>query len=95
MKPPDTPGSAEKFRPGDRVVRVTHDGAVPEGVKGVVLGRAGYPFKDKWEVEYEGHPSAIGAASYPWLRSKTSWISREEAIELTTEQALERVKEIS
>lgn len=82
-----------KFRAGDRVIRVTKS-EVPEGIKGMVLGAAGHPFAGKWEVEYDGHPCphAMRPGFYAWERSSTSWISREEAIELTTEEALKRAR---
>jgi hypothetical protein len=91
---PATPSAANepKFRAGDRVVRVT-ESSVPEGIKGTVLGPAGWPFVGKWEVEYDDHPCPHPArpGHYPWARSQTSWISREEAIELTREQVRERI----
>ena len=83
----------DKFRPGDRVVRVTSS-SLPEGIKGTVLGPA--PMQGSlWEVEYDGHPCTDynRHGFYAGARSQTSWFSRESSIELTTEEALRRNRE--
>lgn len=91
----NAPANEPKFRAGDRVVRVVPDSFPPEGVKGTVLGAAGAPYEGRWEVEYDGYPCTQYGRSgaYSWERSSTSWLSRETAIELTTEEALKRVRE--
>lgn len=91
----NTANDEPKFRTGDRVVRVVSDSFPPEGVKGTVLGPAGNPYAGRWEVEYDGYPCNhdLRVGFYPWAKSETSWISRPDAIELTTEQALKRVRE--
>lgn len=82
-----------KVRPGDRVVRVVADSHPPEGTKGTVLGTAAPYYPDKWEVEYDGFPCPHHGRSgaYPQFQSQTSWVSREEAIELTREEIQRRI----
>lgn len=82
-----------KFRPGDRVVRVTSS-EIPEGVRGTVLQAcpSTYPTEGRWEVEYDGHPCTqySRASAYSWAKSPTSWFSRETSIELTVEEVRRR-----
>ena len=80
-----------RFREGDRVVHVTASD-VPEGITGTVLGQAGWPHGDRWEVEYDNFPCTRGK-SYTWEKSETSWISRDSSIELTREAAMQRNRE--
>lgn len=86
-----TAANAPKFREGDEVVHITAS-AVPEGAIGRVLSY--YARLDKWEVEYDGYPSDSSGgmrAHYPGLKSDTSWLSREEAIELTRDEVRRRI----
>jgi hypothetical protein len=89
--------AAPRFKAGERVVHVTGgvSSAIPEGVKGTVLGPSEPYFRGKWEVEYDGHPCRhFGRAeAYPLFKSTTSWISRDEAIELTVESVRAREAE--
>lgn len=79
--------NSDKYKEGQRVIRVL-DSAVPAGVLGTVLGRAPYPYADKWEVEYDNHPCTdYGRRVVPGTKSATSWFSREEAIKAAPEES--------
>ena len=89
-----TAANEPKFRPGDRVVRVTSS-EIPEGVKGTVLQACpnGCRAEGRWEVEYDGHPCTqySRANAHPWAKSPTSWFSRETSIELTVDEVRRRI----
>lgn len=83
---------ADRFEAGDEVIHVTAS-EIPEGVKGVVLGRGPKYYSDRWEVEYPGYPCS--GKDIPGCKSLTSWLSRDTSIELTTEAALKKARKQS
>jgi len=82
----------DKFKPGERVVRVTPS-RIPEGIKGTILGKCFPPYEALWEVEYDNFPNDDPGRSGVKARSVTSWFSREVAIELTREAVRAREAE--